>query len=460
MLGWLTLGILALLAVSWRFGGVLRALCIAWLVCLVPAASGIVYYDNLSLSSDNYLRLIAGSVVAFVVGTVAARVVGGRRSAPSNSHYDWDSDFERWWPLARVAIAISILAVFSMFANAFVLGGQLLNLAALRSQVIQAESANIFARLGAVTIWACFFCYCFALYFRHLLTPMQLLTLSAAAIGIFLSALTTAGRQAPLQLVLLTLFVEAFRSQRLPKGTARGFVLKFVALGLSAALILYVTVNRSTVVVENKSTVFLRIFQAHLGNGTQSIFDLFGNGVQDVATEALLYISHPVSLFAISSNVDYGGPYFGAMDFPFILRQLQPITGINVQQVLDLKIFTLSSERVIGVGWDTALSGLIMDFTVPGMLLAMALFGFAGQRVMAKVRRAAGFPMVVVAAVLIMVAAYMPYFSALSDTNILFLLITCALMAKFGPTDRARQVEPVVALGQFPPRDGGKGAKI
>ena len=119
------------------------------------------------------------------------------------------------------------------------------------------------------------------------------------------------------------------------------------------------------------------------------------------------------------------GPEF---DFPFISRQLEPIFGHSVVGLIQLKTFYLNSERVLGVGWDTALSALILDFTVPGMLILMALFGYVSERVMIAVRWGATFPAVVVLAVLMVQAAYTPYLSAIADTNLLLLLLTCTFL--------------------------------
>lgn len=449
MLSLVTLGLFILAIATWRMGGPIRALCIGWLVCLTPVALGIVSYDFLAYASNTYVWLILAAIGSFVVGAVLGMQVSHSPSSLAVETYDWNADFERWWPVARVCVAIAALAVFSMFASAYLVAGQLGNLGALREQVVEAESANIFARLGAVTIWACFFCYAFALFFRHLLSRGQLIVLFAAAIGIFLAALTTAGRQAPLQLVMMTLFIESFRSQRLPRGSDRGYRIKFAVLGLAAIMIIYVTINRTSADYSSKADVFLRLFQSWVDPHVDNILLRFGDGVRDVVIEAILYLSHTVPLFAISSEIDYGGPYFGAMNFPFIMRQLQPIIGINPQDVLSLKIFSINAERVIGVGWDTALSGLIMDFGIPGMMIAMGLFGYAGQRVITKVHQGGSLPQAIIAAELMLTAAYTPYFSALADTNLLFLLVACALMARFVPAPR-RQPPSVAAAPSCP----------
>jgi hypothetical protein len=222
-------------------------------------------------------------------------------------------------------------------------------------------------------------------------------------------------------------------------------------LGIAAALIMFVTVNRTSS-IQNKADIFLRLFQARLSEPLDSTLLFFGSEVRDVGTEAILYLSHSVPLFAISADVDYGGPYMGAMDFPFVLRQLEPVVGIDVAHVFELRTLALTTERVLGVGWDTTLSFLIMDFGVPGMLVAMALLGYAGQKVKTQVRKGGGFPLVLIGSLLMLACAYMPVTSVISDTNIFFLLTASIAMTIFVPqrphTHLPQEAAPLAQAGR------------
>lgn len=437
MLTALALAIFLLAIATWRTGGPVFALCVSWLICLGPIVFGLVSYDYLQFGSQQYVWLIGGSVAAFAVGAALAGLLRAPRQAMVAEQYDWEGEFQRWWPVARACSIIAAVALLSMLGNLYLLGGTIFDLAEIRALTLSAESASVFGRIGAITIWSCFFCYAFALFFRHLLSGGQLFLLLTAVLGIGFSALTTAGRQAPLQLILITLFLESIRRRRIGKGPARLNVLRSAVIGLGIAYLIYVTISRTTVDVESKADVFLRLFRASLSPGLDETLMAFGQDIRDVMVEGLMYFSHTPSLFAASSEIDFGGPYWGMMNFPFLLRQLEPVFGHSVAAVLELKRFYIGTERVLGVGWDTALSGMIMDFGRVGMLGFMMLLGLFGQWAWRGARSAGRFPLVILAVVMMVQAVYTPFLSAISDTNMFFLLIaSCLLLASRGRETR------------------------
>ena len=73
----------ALLALLWSWGGPVRALLIAWLVCLAPTALGIVSYDYLVFTGNNYLFVIAASIGAFLIGAAMVQLPPNRYGQPS-----------------------------------------------------------------------------------------------------------------------------------------------------------------------------------------------------------------------------------------------------------------------------------------------------------------------------------------------------------------------------------------
>lgn len=451
MLLFLAIAILGLAVVTWSPGGPVFALSVSWLICIGPIVLGFVDYDALDYAPPDYIWLIGGSVVAFAVGALLSTQLRPPRAAAIGDSYDWEGEFRRWWPIARACGVIAIIALLSMLGNLYLLSGTIFDLAELRALTLAAESASTLGRVGAITIWSCFFCFSFAVFFRHMLSPARLALLLVAVLGIGISALTSAGRQAPLQLILITLFLESVRRRRLGGSRSRGHVLRSLVIGGGVAYLLYVTINRVTVDVESKAEVFLRLFRASLSPGLDGVLLAFGRDVRDVIVEALLYVSHTPSLFAASAVIDFGGPYWGMMNFPFVMRQLEPVFGHSVAGALELKRMFIGTERVLGVGWDTALSGMIMDFGRIGMLAFMLVLGLISQWTWRGAKGAGQFPLVVLGVVMMVQAVYTPYLSAISDTNMFFLLVASFLfLAGFG---RAGSRQPGrVQLREHPAR--------
>ncbi len=65
--------VLLLCVATWRHAGPLRALLIAWLVCLTPVATGIVTYDYLVYATSYYAWVLAASIAAFAGGALLTR---------------------------------------------------------------------------------------------------------------------------------------------------------------------------------------------------------------------------------------------------------------------------------------------------------------------------------------------------------------------------------------------------
>lgn len=423
----LLLAVLLLLAAvpAWRWGGPLLAMLVAWLVCMLPVAGGVIVYDYLQFAGTHYLLLIAASIAAFYLGAVMAIVRSGGTPATIVVAYDWRRDLEEWLPFARVARVLGALAVLFLVFDAISSGRSITNLQELRTEVIQSTEASWLARLASLVTWSCFFCFAFALYFRHLLNRGQLAGYIFASSGVVLTALTSAGRQAVFQIVLLTLIVEALRARRLDasqrprKGAARGIVVLLGGLYLT-----FVTMTRTSGAVGyTKSDLFLYFFNAHLRPGFERVLLAMNESLRDVVVEFLIYSTHPVALFSRFTDINFGGHYWGMMDFPFVFRQLEPLIGYRVIDAFDTKSFYLTADKVIGVGWTTGFSSQMMDFGVVGGLVFLAIQGYIGQRANVAVQRGAGFGVLLLLVLAIMAAIYVPYLPLFSDTNMFLLLI-------------------------------------
>lgn len=426
----------ALVLVGWRNGGPMLAMAITWLVCLLPVALGAVVYDYFIYASSEYAIIIGASLVAFALGTGAAATITRAPPVGLQLNHDWEGDLARWRPVARLCLPLALVSILLTLANMASMQVSLAELDVLREQTVTMENAGWFARLAALTAWACFFCFAFGQYFRHMLPPVETALFMATAAGVFLSTLLLAGRGSVFQFVLLTLMLETIRARRLSR-TGR-FGVRMIILVLGGLFIVYITMNRSTAILagDERADILLRLFDASLAPMVENVLVGFGHSVRDFVVELLIYVSHPVPLFSVFNDIDFGPLAWGMHDFPFLFRQLQGVFGFDVMEAYRLKTYFLTTEGLIGVGWVTALSSLMLDFGTVGMLVFLFVQGFAGQWAWAQVRRGRGFGMVLFCVLLMIAAVYMPYMGAFGDTNVFLLLCFLGALKLFSQRDR------------------------
>ncbi len=336
--------------------------------------------------------------------------------------------------LLAAAANISMLITFSTVNS--------LNLDDLRSDVVGTAGAGLPQRIAAVTVWACFACLAFGLYFRHKLSRIEFLLYLLMSIGIFLSSLASAGRQSVMQIILFTILLEAVRSRRMPKRASLGgqWAIRGLLVGVAASVIIFVTVNRSALDTPRaKADLFLIYFNAEMSGWFEDFIAPLGQGVRDFVTEVVLYLSSSVPLFSIFSQIDFGRRFYGVFDFPFLMRQIEPMTGISVIDSWNIRTQYLGSEQVIGTGWTTAPSHLILDFGVIGMVIFLFLQGVASEWTWNRVRGGGSFGVTLICVILTVAAIYMPFLPALSDTN-LFLLTIAILLVLFFKSAGGRRI--------------------
>ncbi|HST35291.1 MAG TPA: O-antigen polymerase [Allosphingosinicella sp.] len=421
----LTLAMAVLAFLAWRNGGPLFSLTIAWLVCLTPVAIGIINYEYLAYATNLYVWMIGLAVIGFVLGTAGAASLNPAPAVGPQRDHDWDADLAKWLPVAKFCLVASAFAILNTLLNFRDLGIGVGDLAVIREGVITAESANIYARLAAITTWACFLCFAFAIYFRHKLTLGQFAMYASTSVGIFLSTLTVAGRGSVFQFVLLTLFLETMRARKLPTEVAkRQFATRMAILALGGAFIVYVTMNRSAGNddLTTKADLYLRYFSAYLNPTLEQALTSVSYGVRDFVAETIIYISHPAPLFSVFVEIDFGPLAWGIHDFPFVFRQFEPFFNYSVLEVYNQKTFFLTGQGVIGVGWVTSLASLLLDYGPIGMFIFLFGQGFAGQWAWSRVRQGRGFGSVLVAVLFMVAAVYLPYMPLFSDTNMFLLL--------------------------------------
>lgn len=437
----LALLVLLLCVATWRHAGPLRALLIAWLVCLTPVATGIVTYDYLAYATSYYAWVLAASIAAFAGGALLTRWMSPSVGTGRDPDFDWDNDFASWLPFARVCLLLAAVANISMLITFSTVNS--LNLDDLRSDVVGSAGAGLSQRIAAITVWACFACLAFGLYFRHKLSRIEFMLYMLMSIGIFLSSLASAGRQSVMQIILFTILLEAVRSRRMPGRTNFGgqWAIRGLLVGVAASVIIFVTVNRSALDTPRaKADLFLIYFNAEMSGWFEDFISPLGQGVRDFVTEVILYLSSSVPLFSVFSQIDFGRRFYGVFDFPFLMRQIEPMTGISVIDSWNIRTQYLGSEQVIGTGWTTAPSHLILDFGVIGMVIFLFLQGVASEWTWNRVRGGGTFGVTLICVILTVAAIYMPFLPALSDTN-LFLLTIAVLVMLFFKNAGGRRIE-------------------
>lgn len=427
-----TLFVFVLCVLTWRHGGPVRALAIAWLVCLAPVALNVISYGFQETTSDRYLWLLAFSILAFVAGSMVGHNVMPSAIRGSKTDFNWDDDFAKWLPFAKACLLIAAIANFAAIMNFNSAKVSAENLNDIRAQVIDArEGVGLLERIAAVTTWACFVCLSFGVYFRHKLSGIQTALFIAMSLGLFLSSLSSAGRQSVMQFILFIVLLEAVRNRRMPKSSRsrgnRGFLALLASLAVS--VIVFVTVNRlGDTFRYKKGDLLLVFFNAKLSNWFEDLIYPLSTGVRTFMIESVLYLSSSVPLFSRFLDIDFGRLYFGVFDFPFIMRQLEPMTGISVIGAWDTRVRYLGSEHVIGSGWTTTPSHLMLDFGVIGMMLFLFIQGMVSEMAWKQVRHGGGFGITLVCVVLTVAAIYMPFLPAISDTNIFLLLVVMVAM--------------------------------
>lgn len=405
-----------------------------WLVCIVPLALGIITYAFVGLAGSILDQVVAGSILCVALGALLEHLFRGEyvRMVPDESLVE--QDFEAMRRVARllwlVGMAGGLCVVLDFIVSG---GGSLLNLSELRDSFVTRDSASVFGRVGSLLTWACLFCYLFALIFRDRMRPLETLFFMAPIIAYLLGALLSAGRQAAFQVLIFTIIGQVLyriRSRRAESSRA----LLLVVSGLMVAYMGFIAVARNDNRISDvKAEVLERLFMFHTAPWFDSITSLFGSGIRNTIIEAVVYFTSSVALFDRFLDTKLEGVSAGAMNFPFLYRQLEPLTGINVADMYQLKVATLEALGVIGVGWTTTISHLIMDFGFVGAALALAVQGYLGAWAWRRALTGGDYIDCMLAALLTTASIYLPLLPAFSDTNLFLMMLFCIGWRLFGP---------------------------
>lgn len=342
-----------LLLASRRTKGPIWVLSIPWLICLLPIATGVIDYTYFSNWDVGFAVVLTTYLLCFVAGVaVHDHTV---RLRPTN-YLDMAASYRNainWALFAWVAGIAGSLFIIADFA--FYKGAGLDDLAALRELIVIADSATWSARIGSVLTWGGLYCFAFALYFKDELARSRFIFFILPIVGYFLTALLSAGRQAALQILIFALLMQLLKKAQSTTRRVkhkRGWVLP---LGISLAMLAYmgyIAIARNDgLVSSDKTEVLATLFDYTLSSDIELVFGALGNGVRTTLIEGMVYFSSSVALFSKFLTVEFPQLCAGVMSFPFVMRQLEPLTGLSVIGALEAKIQLMGEAGVIGVGW-------------------------------------------------------------------------------------------------------------
>ena len=448
----LVMFLLLLLQVRGSSQGPIRALAIAWLVCLMPIAAGVVRYGYAGGLGLTYPAAVIGFLACFVFGALLHEISASNRPVMPQPVCRWlaERDFGDTLPIAYLCWWLATAGTVFICLDFYLFGGAGLNdIAALRDAYL-GRDVSILAKLGSVLTWACLYCFGFALAHRPRLGHVRFARFMLPVLGYFLVAVFSAGRQTAFQIMIFTvilLWINRLRAGQLRAERGRGALFAVVVSAAMIAYMGYVAVSRNDALIsEDKVEVLVRIFDLEF----LPIFDhavaVFGQGVRATVVEGMVYFSSSVTLFEKFLELDLPGPYFGAMSFPFVFRQLEPLTGISVIGAYLDKVDAMQSLGVTGVAWTTAISSYMLDFGVVGACLLLIAQGYYSSFVWRRAIEGACFHDAMIAAVAVAAAVYLPLLAATSDTNLLLVWVFCIFARNWNIWVGSRLRERVGAL--------------
>jgi oligosaccharide repeat unit polymerase len=431
----------ATLVAAHRVKGPIWAAAIAWLISILPVATGALTFSYLEDRAYSYSIILITYIGLFVAGSVAFYLVPRRiapvvplgEPTPASLRRSLKLVWLCWW----IGIAGAAFVVVDFYVSG---GAGLSDLAALRDTYVGKTSASIYAQIGSVLTWACLYCFIFALLYRRRLSRIRQAIIMMPIGGYFLISVLSAGRQAAFQVMLVTLLTVIIaatrtRLRRLGQATlarTRGGSSKLLIAGVSAAMISYmgyVAVARNdSVISDDKTEVLVTLFDFHMSPALVAVGDFVGQSIRSVMVEALIYFSGSIAIFQKFLTLHFE-PAYGAMSLPLFFRQVQGLTGLSPSDVAMVRADSLNALGVIGAGWTTAISSYLIDFGSVGTGVLLLLMGYYSAFAWTRALTSNRFEDIVIGILVMLSAIYMPLTPAISDNNLLLLWGFCLLIS-------------------------------
>lgn len=417
------------LTLTWRGKGPVWVCILVWIICVMPLQLGVIDFP---LASESRSRLVVAVLIylsLFLTGsalTSDGRNLAYRRIEIRSIEFLVTKRVARylWW--AGIASIVCVIADFYVSDI-----GSLDNLVALRERYVVREG-TAFTKIASVTSWATLYCALYAVWYRKRMSKTSVIWYFVPAAGYFLTSLLSAGRQNAFQLMLIAIVVYCVFPTVKNKSNVKSLGSLFAVAAISSGMIIYmgyVAVMRNDgSISSDKAEVLKTIFGFEIEPQFDLLLMSIGSEFRSTTIEAIAYFSTSIVLFGNFLELDMDRRFFGAMTFPFVLRQLQPLTGVSVLEALQTKVDWMYGLGVMGNGWTGALSSNIMDFGYIGAGLYVFALGYYSALRWRIYKSDAAFNSGVVCVTLILNCIYMPFLAGTAETNLLMLFMFSTAM--------------------------------
>lgn len=390
----------------------IRVFCNAWILCLLPLVLGLIKYDitsNVDIWSSLSLNIYLLSYVFGVLLFKNKRFRSHRRELKTSSL------------TFRLAVIMGTVGVIFQLLDFFLIkGGVFSELSTLRESFVSGR-ISIYSKLSSVCTWGGFFVLIYVLRNNVRLRRKTLIILSIPSLGIVLSSILSAGRQSLLQFILIILVsILVLRdlglSRKIKRTKIALIVLPILVLGI------FITLNRNSgELSSSKVEVLQSLFEFDLNSHLIRVLNCLPLAFAEIIVELIVYLTNSLPLYgAYYSQVTFEYSY-GATNFPFLFRQLEPLTGIVVSEIMADKAITMREAGAMPFGWTNAFSGFIGDFGKLGAVGATLIVGMLSQMIYNTHRKTQNFSSFVLLVSVLLWAIYSPLFSVFGDTNIFLL---------------------------------------
>lgn len=423
-----------MMLLTWRSRAVVWAFCVSWLFSCLPITLGLIEFPYLRDTSNSLTWFLCANALAFFFGAMLLRLQMGasipRRPSINSEFRESTSDLR----LAKILWFFSLLGTFLVLIDFFISGGASASgLGELRENVTSKESATIFGQIGSLLTWPGLYVYFFALTTKRRISRGVSLWLLSAAILYFVPAVLTAGRQAAFQLIIITFLGYMFNINRRNIEPKRKNLLVILTIfGVAATYMLYIAVARVEIwTITTKEDILVALFNFRISNGLDYFLSFFPVTLRSAVVEGLLYFSHTPALLDNFLERVEDVRFYGANTQPFVFRRILPLTGIDPASAYSYKVALLDSSGLVGVGWSTAYSGLMLDFGRTGVAVAMFVLGAASQIAwnVEQSRRSVDTKFLYV--IMLLNIVYLPTSIGISDTNVFLCLLFIILKVLF-----------------------------